>query len=214
MFQKSPTEAVETERYCFHTSLAGLELDEICTLDDTIVNSGVESTSGVVVFFWRFQIELIEMFHEMSHPDRTWTFRLRLRSLKIKPLKLRCSTVGRLSLEDGLLVGKMRMDGVSFIKIQFKKFIIYCMHLLNTVASRFVILFQLRWFISDWLCCDICARVIWWVIQFWSAWSNHDDVWHVRDVHFPRLFWFKYAWICLICDEHSINATTLSAYHL
>lgn len=52
----------------------------------------------------------IEMFHEMSHPDCTWTFGLRLRSLKIKPLKLRCSTVGRLSLEDGLLVGKMRMD--------------------------------------------------------------------------------------------------------
>lgn len=66
------------------------------------------------------------------------------------------------------------------------------MYLLNTVASRFVILFQLRWFISDWLCCDTCARVIWLVIQFWSAWSNHDDVWHVRDVHFPRLFWLKY----------------------
>lgn len=116
---KSPTEAVETERYCFHTSLAGLELDEICTLDDKIVEIWVESTSNVAVFLGRFQIE---MFHEMSHPDRTWTFRLRLRSLKIKPLKLRCSTVGRLSLEDGLLVGKMRMDGVRCTKIQFKTF--------------------------------------------------------------------------------------------
>ena len=120
----SPTEAVETERYCFNTSLAGLELDEICTLDDKIgEKNGVESTSNV------------EMFHEMSHPDCTWTFGLRLRSLKIKPLKLRCSTVGRLSLEDGLLVGKMRMDGVSCIKIQFEIF-------MNTVASRF--LFQLK----------------------------------------------------------------------
>lgn len=119
---KSPTEAVETERYCFHTSLAGLELDEICTLDDKIGGkNGVESTSNVVVFIGRFQIE---MFHEMSQPDCTWTFGLRLRSLRIKPLKLRCSTVGRLSLEDGLLVGKMRMDGVSCIKILFKLFIL------------------------------------------------------------------------------------------
>lgn len=70
------------------------------------------------------------------------------------------------------------------------------MYLLNTVASRF--LFQLRWFISDWLCYDSCAQVIWWMIQFWSAWSNHDDEWHVRDVHFPRLFWFKYAWMCFL----------------
>ena len=46
-----------------------------------------------------------------------------------------------------------------------------------------------------WLCCDTYARVIWWMIQFWSAWSNHDDLWHVRDVHFPHLCWFKSTWM-------------------
>ena len=202
MFQKAQLRQLRLKGIVSTQALLALSSTRYAPWMTKLGKNGVESTSNV------------EMFHEMSHPDCTWTFGLRLRSLKIKPLKLRCSTVGRLSLEDGLLVGKMRMDNGWSKLYQNSIWNFHVMYLLNTVASRFP--FQLRWFSSGWLCYDTCARVIWWMIQFWSAWSNHDDVWHRWCVTCARCTLSSplLIQVCMdlppICEEHSVNATTLT----
>ena len=87
------------------------------------------------------------------------------------------------------------------------------MYLPNTVASRF--LFQLRWFISDWLCYDTCARV-----------NLTDDTVLVSMIQSRwcltcarcTLSWPLLIQVCMdvppICEEHSINATTLTCRYL